>query len=431
MDTLNSTEKRQLIAAGHSPKTMSTEKQREALAAITRDALTKVDNVVIPAPTPKPTTAPGGADTLINTFMTGGADAFKHAITTHTSALETDLSDARRTLEIVRDDLATEQAKEKSARVVIKTADADGNVIVNTALTERPASELFDLSASAPGLVAYATDDAVAAPEYDFNAVHSSGVLAHVLIAQATQQNVWLSGEKGTGKTTFCQSFAKATGRPFHRISHTKQMECADLIGSRIFDATGAMVWADGQLTQAMRAPNAVILLDEPSLNGGACEMYQTILDEGYLTIPATGERVALSPDHLVIAADNTSGDGDVSGGYHGTAPLNEAFLDRFAYIVQMQFMPVDIEAALLARFCSAANARAIAEYAVVIRNAVTDGQVMEPISYRRLEALAISIGCGMGSETALTTAVFNHVRNSTDEEFYRLQAHTILSLDV
>jgi len=428
--TITTTEKRQLVANGYiDVNAMTTEEQRSALATIVNAPFT-------PAPAPAPTapeTWHGNSrpdpDELVNVFMTGGAEAFKRAIVDEVNGLETDLADTLRALEITQDDLAIEQAKPTGKeRVIIKSADSSGTVIINTALAEHSAAELFALDDD-DDLTVYATVDAKPADSYDFNTVARNGVLAHVAICQATQQNIWLAGPKGTGKTTFAQAYAKATGRPFHRISHMKQMECQDLIGSRIFDDTGAMVWADGQLTLAMRDVNAVILLDEPSLNPSACEMYQTILDEGYLTIPATGERVSLSPDHLVIAADNTTGDGDMSGGYHGTAPLNEAFVDRFAYVVKMEYMKPDVEAALLEKFCGAENARQIASYAADIRTACADGQVMEPVSFRRLEALAISIGCGMGAEMALTTAVFNHVRNETDEEFYRLKAAAILTL--
>ena len=427
--TITTTEKRQLVTSGFDVENMTNDEQRTALGTIVNAPFTPTP---IPAPT-APTTWHGNSrpdpDELVNVFMTGGAEAFKRAIVDEVNGLETDLADTLRALEITQDDLAIEQAKPKGReRVVIKSADSAGGVITSTTLAERSAAELFALDDDA-GLTVYATDDAKPADSYDFNTVAKNGVLAHVAICQATQQNIWLAGPKGTGKTTFAQAYAKATGRPFHRISHMKQMECQDLIGSRVFDDSGAMVWADGQLTLAMRDVNAVILLDEPSLNPAACEMYQTILDEGYLTIPATGERVTLSSDHLVIAADNTTGDGDTTGGYHGTAPLNEAFVDRFAYVVKMEYMTADVEAALLEKFCGENYAGQIAHYASEIRKACAEGQVMEPISYRRLEALAISIGCGMGAEMALTTAIFNHVRNETDEEFYRLKAAAILTL--
>ena len=435
---LTTTQKRVLTAGGYNHQLMTA---GECDAALIELAGAAINTIATPfAPAADAPTAEMDAPTFdemfppkidvdgfVDTFMMKGVDAFKQSLSTHLSALKTDADGTLRVLEIAQDQLAAELAKPRGrSRVIVKAVDAAGVSINSTALSDRPAAALFNLDDD-DGLTVYASDDAAQAPEYDFNTVAKNGVLAHVAVCQATQNHIWLAGPKGTGKTTFAQAYAKATGRPFHRISHMKQMECQDLIGSRIFDSTGAMIWADGQLTLALRDPNAVILLDEPSLNPAACEMYQTVLDEGYLTIPATGERVALSPDHLVIAADNTAGDGDMSGGYHGTAPLNEAFVDRFAFIVKMEYMTIAAETALLTRYCGADNATQIATYAAAIRTACADGQVLEPISFRRLEALATLIGSGIPALNALTTAVFNHVRNETDEEFYRLKAGAVL----
>jgi MoxR-like ATPase len=206
-------------------------------------------------------------------------------------------------------------------------------------------------------------------------------------------------------------------------------MECADFIGGRILDDAGGMVWADGLLTIALRDPTAIILLDEPSLNASACQMYQTVLDEGYLTIPATGERVYLQPDQLIMAADNTAGNGDESGMYHGTAPINVALMDRFAFIVKTSYLGVAAESKLLEQYCSVSQAAAIAGYAATIRGAVAQGTVEQTISYRRLEALAILVGSGVARDMALDTAVFNHVLHPDDEEFYRQLALSDLDL--
>ena len=407
---LTTTQKRVLTAGGYNHQLMSTSECDAALIELAGAAINTIATPFTPAAADAPTAEAPTFDEMfppkidvegfVDTFMMKGVDAFKQSLSTHLSALKTDADGTLRVLEIAQDQLAAELAKPRGrSRVIVKAVDAAGVSINSTALSDRPAAALFNLDDD-DGLTVYASDDATPAPEYDFNTVAKNGVLAHVAVCQATQNHLWLAGPKGTGKTTFAQAYAKATGRPFHRISHMKQMECQDLIGSRIFDDTGAMVWADGQLTLALRDPNAVILLDEPSLN---------------------------PPDHLVIAADNTAGDGDMSGGYHGTAPLNEAFVDRFAFIVKMEYMTIAAETALLTRYCGADNATQIATYAAAIRTACADGQVLEPISFRRLEALATLIGSGIPALNALTTAVFNHVRNETDEEFYRLKAAAVL----
>ncbi len=46
----------------------------------------------------------------------------------------------------------------------------------------------------------------------------------------------------------------------------------------------------------------------------------------------------------MIFGADNTFGNGDETGRYAGTTPMNSATLDRFSRIVPFTFMPLDLE---------------------------------------------------------------------------------------
>ena len=438
---LTTTQKRVLTAGGYNHQLMSTSECDAALIELAGAAINTIATPFAPAAADAPAAemdAPTfdalfgpqpSAESLIDVFMKNGAEAFKQAILQSTAALEDAAAAANRALLESETALAKERAAPRTERVVIHTHNSAGERITDSALSDVPACDLVGLDASA-SFTFKATAAAVPAPEYDFSGVLANGILKLLAVCDATQSHLWISGERGTGKTALVEALAKSTGRNFYRLAHSQQMECADYIGTRVFDDEGAMVWADGLLTTALRDPCAIIAIDEPSLNPAACQMYQTILDQRYLNIPATGERVNLQPDQLIIALDNTSGDGDQSGAYHGTAPVNIAFMDRFAFIAKASYMPMAAEAKLLERYCSAAQAHAIALYAQAVRSAVADGTVEQTVSYRRLEALAILIGSGVPQNTALVTAIFNHVNHADDEEFYRQLAGATLDLN-
>jgi cobaltochelatase CobS len=56
------------------------------------------------------------------------------------------------------------------------------------------------------------------------------------------------------------------------------------------------------------------------------------------------GHEVVFDPRFRVIATANTLGYGDDTGLYSGTGPMNEALLDRFGLVIQMDYPKPDVE---------------------------------------------------------------------------------------
>jgi MoxR-like ATPase len=201
-------------------------------------------------------------------------------------------------------------------------------------------------------------------------------------------------------------------------------MESQALIGCFLLPDSKTQ-WSDGALTQAIKTPRAVILLDEPTRNPDACEIYQTLLDEKYYDIAETGERVWIADGVSFFAADNQNGDGDDTGRYDGTFAVNSAFGDRFKAKLQCFYMAPAHEAALLVSLTgiNKNSALEIAEFANIMRGMATAGEIEEPISFRRLNALAEFIVDGIPHDLAMETAVFAFIRHEQDRETYRTQA--------
>lgn len=277
-------------------------------------------------------------------------------------------------------------------------AKVQGHIPTVTGRQTMQAAGIAALAAVTETFTALDTYDAPDAPQIDANYVWPDDT-ALAMSALAQGQHVFLTGPAGTGKTTWAQQLAARYGRPFDRISCDDQTEAATLVGMTVPDGNGGVKWQDGQLSRAIRRPGTVILLDEPSVaRPGALMVMQALLDGARaLRAQETGELIPVAPGVLFIAADNTNGTGDETGQYEGTRRLNRAFLDRFAYTVAVDYLPVDREAQVLAKVTGMrpAHALQLAKFAAATRVGVNEGKVSHGVGLRTLTALARGIVAG------------------------------------
>jgi hypothetical protein len=183
------------------------------------------------------------------------------------------------------------------------------------------------------------------APDIDPYHVFEPLLLAKVMTAIGRHRNTWLAGPGSSGKSTLPRQIAARTGRGFVEIAFNRAVETIDLIGSMALDGKGGMRWADGVLTQAIRRPGTIILLDEPTFAPpGIMAVLQTLLSSRSLTIQATGERVPVADGVCFVLADNTAGYGDDSGVYAGTQTMNSALIDRMARVIRVDYLDAALE---------------------------------------------------------------------------------------
>jgi len=74
--------------------------------------------------------------------------------------------------------------------------------------------------------------------------------------------NVWLAGERGTGKSEFVTQVAARLKRRLYRINFDEALERADFIGGNSIES-GSVVWKAGIVAQAIQHCGAIVLLDE------------------------------------------------------------------------------------------------------------------------------------------------------------------------
>jgi cobaltochelatase CobS len=128
------------------------------------------------------------------------------------------------------------------------------------------------------------------------------------------------------------------------------------------------------------------------------------------------GETIPPHPSFRLVCTANSLGHGDESGLYAGTKVLNAAFLDRFASVFAMSYMPAGLEVEVIRSRvpgCRRKDAEQMVKAAADVRRAREEEQIYCTMSTRRLIELARKHG-QLGTFTpALELAVLNRLQQS------------------
>lgn len=218
--------------------------------------------------------------------------------------------------------------------------------------------------------------------------IWQESILKHLLLSQATNENIWLGGEKGTGKSETVRQFAARTGRKYVRINFHKYSTAEEIIGATGL-VNGATVFQPGPFLKAYTTPGCVILLDEPTnADPGELAILNGLLEPG-AAVTIGGSVWRRAPGVLIIAADNTLTNGDASGRYSGTRQMNSAFADRFARIVAFDYLPrgVEVQAVVKHTGCRSELADHVLFAIGMARAKVATGDIIDAPSLRSVIA--------------------------------------------
>jgi len=222
------------------------------------------------------------------------------------------------------------------------------------------------------------------APPVDPHFVWAEGILRHFILSQDTGENTFMGGEKGTGKSQSAAQWAARTGRPYVRYNFHKQTTADDSAGAQALE-NGSSVFKRGDFLQAYVSPATVILLDEISFaNAGNLATLNGFL-EADAVVNYGGMTHRKAQGVMIFGADNTFGNGDETGRYSGTTPMNSATLDRFSRIIPFTFMPLDLEtkAVVNRTGCDPRLAEHVLKAINVARSKAKDGDIVEAPSIR------------------------------------------------
>ncbi len=161
------------------------------------------------------------------------------------------------------------------------------------------------------------------------------GAVRKLLAAFAVGGHVLLEDLPGTGKTTLAKAFARSLDLDFQRIQFTPDLLPSDILGVSIFDQEqGRFRFHAGPLF------TEVLLADE--INRASPRTQSALLEAmGEAQVSLDGKRYELGDDFFVIATQNPKE-------LHGTYPLPEAQMDRFAMRFHLGYLSPEAEMQIL-----------------------------------------------------------------------------------
>lgn len=268
-------------------------------------------------------------------------------------------------------------------------------------------------------------------PEINNDYVFRKAMLVSALRCLVTNENAWLVGHTGSGKTTFIEQIASRLNWPVARVAFDSNVDRSELVGRMNLQGDGKggtfSEWLSGILERA--TSNGYILLCDEIDAGHPNALYtlQPVLEGKPLTLLEDGGRVIpRHPMTRIFATGNTTGNGDPSGLYPACRILSAATLDRFPNFINVPYMTVKEETSLIKTVVPGmANdlVQRMAKFGNELRTAFTSGQT--PVSYspRRSLAFAREVeflqGLGFTDEKAiLSTAFKSKLYDAASEEF-------------
>lgn len=189
-------------------------------------------------------------------------------------------------------------------------------------------------------------------PAIDPNYYFDPDVTLAILSGFAHNRRVMVQGAHGTGKSTHIEQIAARLNWPALRVNLDGHITRMDLVGRDtivVRDGQQVTEFAEGMLPWALQNPVALIFDEFDAGRPDVMFVIQRVLEkDGRLTLLDQNRVIAPHESFRLFATANTVGLGNLTGMYHGTQVLNQAQIDRFNVVAQLDYLDPETEVGIV-----------------------------------------------------------------------------------
>jgi cobaltochelatase CobS len=189
-------------------------------------------------------------------------------------------------------------------------------------------------------------------PRQDPAFVFVPDLVRAILMGFSHNRRVYVHGSHGSGKSSHIEQVAARLNWPCIRVSLDGHITRGDLIGRDMVIIRGGQQvteFVPGIMAWAIERPVALVLDEYDAARPDVMFVIQRLLEsEGRLTLLDQNKVVTPHPAFRLFATGNTSGQGDTTGLYIGTQPLNQAQMDRWHVVAELRYQSAAQEEAIL-----------------------------------------------------------------------------------
>jgi len=203
-------------------------------------------------------------------------------------------------------------------------------------------------------------------PTLDADYIFDPDTTLAILAGFAHNRRVMVQGYHGTGKSTHIEQIAARLNWPCIRINLDGHVSRIDLIGKdaiTLRDGVQVTEFKEGILPWALQRSVALVLDEYDAGRPDVMFVLQRVLEtDGRLTLLDQSRVLEPHAAFRLFATANTVGLGDASGLYYGTQPLNQGQMDRWQIITTLDYLPPQMEVAIVLARAPAQRSAAGAE---------------------------------------------------------------------